>query len=135
MNMLNLYNVRPLSIGFDSFFNSLDLLEHAVNNSYPPHDLTQLSETEFKLEIALAGYSKDQILIEVDNNVLSISSQKTNEKPYREIIHKGISRKAFTKTFKLADDIEITSATMENGMLVILFEKLTRSTSKKIEIQ
>ena len=110
----------PYTIGFDSFFNSLDSITGDVKG-YPHYNIKKLDNNQWIIELALAGFDKDDIEIEVKDSIMTISGEiKSEDKDY---LYKGISSRKFSKTFTLAEFTESKSAEMKNGILSILLEK------------
>jgi len=110
----------PYTIGFDSFFNSLDSITGDVKG-YPHYNIKKLDDNKWSIELALAGFSKDDIEIEVNDSIMNISGELKSED--NEYVYKGISSRKFSKSFTLAEFTECESATMENGILSIILEK------------
>jgi molecular chaperone IbpA len=110
----------PYTIGFDSFFNTLDSITGDVKG-YPHYNIKKLDDNKWSIELALAGFSKDDIEIEVKDNVMTINGELKEEN--NEYVYKGISSRKFSKSFTLAEFTECESATMENGILSIILEK------------
>jgi len=110
----------PYTIGFDSFFNSLDSITGDVKG-YPHYNIKKLDDNKWSIELALAGFSKNDIEIEVKDNIMNISGELKSED--NEYVYKGISSRKFSKSFTLAEFTECESAKMENGILSIILEK------------
>ena len=110
----------PYTIGFDSFFNSLDSITGDVKG-YPHYNIKKLDDNKWSIELALAGFSKDDIEIEVKDNMMTINGELKSED--NEYVYKGISSRKFSKSFTLAEFTECESAKMENGILSIILEK------------
>jgi len=110
----------PYTIGFDSFFNSLDSITGDVKG-YPHYNIKKLDDNKWSIELALAGFSKDDIEIEVKDSIMNISGELKSED--NEYVYKGISSRKFSKSFTLAEFTECESAKMENGILSIILEK------------
>jgi len=110
----------PYTIGFDSFFNSLDSITGDVKG-YPHYNIKKLDDNKWSIELALAGFSKDDIEIEVKDNIMNIRGELKEEN--NEFVYKGISSRKFSKSFTLAEFTECESAKMENGILSITLEK------------
>ena len=111
----------PYTIGFDSFFNTLDSITGTDVKGYPHYNIKKLDDNKWSIELALAGFSKDDIEIEVKDNVMTINGELKEEN--NEYVYKGISSRKFSKSFTLAEFTECESATMENGILSIILEK------------
>ena len=111
----------PYTIGFDSFFNTLDSITGTDVKGYPHYNIKKLDDNKWSIELALAGFSKDDIEIEVKDNVMTINGELKEEN--NEYVYKGISSRKFSKSFTLAEFTECESAKMENGILSIVLEK------------
>ena len=121
----------PFSVGFDRVF---DRLYDNVCNSgttyetggFPPYNIRKTDDFKHVIEVALAGFSKAEIEVVLTDGVLEIKSKDaiTTDKPKDDIVHKGIAKRAFTRKFTLADDIEVKDAKLENGLLVIDLEQI-----------
>jgi molecular chaperone IbpA len=111
----------PYTIGFDSFFNTLDSITGTDVKGYPHYNIKKLDDNKWIIELALAGFSKDDIDIEVKDNVMTINGELKEEN--NEFVYKGISSRKFSKSFTLAEFTECESAQMENGILSIVLEK------------
>lgn len=103
-------------LGFDNLFRNMDEAFKG-NNDFPPHDLLKFSDTEFTIELALAGYEKDNLKVVLDSNILTVEGER--QKADANYLYRGISGRGFVKRFALADDLEIKNCDFENGMLVI----------------
>jgi len=111
----------PYTIGFDSFFDTLDSITGTDVKGYPHYNIKKLDDNKWSIELALAGFSKDDIEIEVKDNVMTINGELKEEN--NEYVYKGISSRKFSKSFTLAEFTECESAKMENGILSIILEK------------
>lgn len=110
----------PYTIGFDSFFNTLDSLTGTDIKGYPHYNIKKLNDNKWIIELAIAGFDKDNINIEVKDSIMTISGELESSDEY---IYKGISSKKFSKSFTLAEYTEVESAEMKNGILSISLEK------------
>ena len=119
--------ITPFSIGFDRVFDRLvDYGTTYETGGFPPYNIRKTDDFKHVIEIALAGFSKDEIEVVLTDGVLEIKSSElpTTDKPKDDMIHKGIAKRAFTRKFTLADDIEIKDAKLENGLLLINLEQI-----------
>ena len=117
----------PFSVGFDRVFDRLvDYDTNYTTGGFPPYNIRKTDDFKHVIEIALAGFSKDEIEVVLTDGVLEIKSRDTvtTDKPKDDMIHKGIAKRAFTRKFTLADDIEVKDAKLENGLLVIELEQI-----------
>jgi molecular chaperone IbpA len=119
--------ITPFSVGFDRVFDRLvDYDTNYTTGGFPPYNIRKTDDFKHVIEIALAGFSKDEIEVVLTDGVLEIKSSElpTTDKPKDDLIHKGIAKRAFTRKFTLADDIEIKDAKLENGLLLINLEQI-----------
>ena len=117
--------VTRYSVGLDDVFNRLH--SYGANNpggSYPPYNLIKDSNTEWRIEMALAGWSKDEFKVSTQSNILMIESIRGKEEPSSEYLHRGVATRSFTRGFNIADDVVIKDVKFENGMLTIFLEKV-----------
>jgi len=117
----------PFTVGFDRVFDRLvDYGTTYDTGGFPPYNIRKTDDFKHVIEIALAGFSKAEIDVILTDGVLEIKSSNlpTTEKPKDDLIHKGIAKRAFTRKFTLADDIEVKDAKLENGLLVIDLEQI-----------
>ena len=123
--MVNAYTLDlfkdPFFIGWDRHFQDLEKVMHNSTN-YPPYNLVEVSEDTYMIELALAGFKKEDISIEQEKNVLTIKG--SSEEDENKYIHKGIGARAFTRTFSLSEYMNVTAVVMENGILRVLIVKL-----------
>lgn len=132
-------------VGFDEQFNRMsklttDLTKNIPN--YPPYNIKKVDDNKYVIELAVAGFSKQQLELEINDGVLTVTGNttigsETEDGLNVEYLWKGISNRAFTRTFTLADSVEIKNAEYVNGLLKVWLEKLVPETkkSKKIEIK
>lgn len=120
------------SVGFDQLFNQLNhtLNNAAADNKYPPHNVIQYDETHYAIELAVAGFEEDEVNIELNKNVLTVTGEQKEPQEEVTYFHKGISNRDFTKTFPLGDHIEVSSATVRNGILTIDLERIVPEEDK-----
>jgi len=131
--------ISPFTIGFDRVFDRLVDYGAATyeTGGFPPYNIRKTEDFKHIIEIALAGFSKDEIEVVLTDGVLEIKSSNlpTTEKPKDNLVHKGIAKRAFTRKFTLADDIEIKDAKLENGLLVIELEQIIPDEKKPKHIK
>ena len=111
------------TVGMDSFFRGLRETSNVTNQSYPPYNVEKISDNEYNIVIALAGFSKDEIIITQEKNILKIEAEIENNDQDRDYVYKGIARRSFKRQFTLAEYIKVVDASMENGLLTITLEK------------
>ena len=128
---LSVWNsLSPFSVGFDSIFEEFDRLLESTeryNSNYPPYNIRKLSNNDYKIEVALAGYSKDDIELELKDSTLTVRN-KTKEKVINDesngVIHKGISTRQFERSFTISEDIKVKNVELKNGLLNIDLERI-----------
>ena len=137
---LSLFNkLRPVSVGFDSVFDHFESMFNespSLHTNYPPYDILKTDEHSYVIELAVAGFSKKDIEVTVENGVLTVESDRegNSESNGQEIIHRGISKRYFKKSFSISDDIEIRGAELKDGLLRISMEKIIPESRKRKEI-
>ena len=129
---MDLFN-DPFFIGFNRELSRLNTAHKINSQSYPPYDLLKLDEDTYKLSIAVAGFTKDNIDVSVDNGTLIIKGE-TVEVTDAEIVHKGIAGRKFIRSFALGEYMEVTGAEMKDGMLHIDIDRIVPEEKKPKEI-
>jgi molecular chaperone IbpA len=115
------YDFAPLwrsTIGFDRLFDLLDETQHRIEDNYPPYNIERLGDDRYQISLALAGFSPDEITVTAEQNVLTVEGRKS-DKQQHEYLHQGISARSFKRQFNLADYVQVTAATFDNGLLRI----------------
>jgi len=113
------------SVGLDDIFYRLHSYGMgSVNESYPPYNLVKESEVKWRIEMALAGWSKDEIEVSTESNVLLVRSKTAKSKGEEEYMHRGVATRTFARGFNLSDDVEIGEVAFQNGMLVVELRKI-----------
>ncbi len=125
-----------LSVGFDTIFDRFFNMDVGSQQSYPPYNIRKQSEFQYTIELALAGFSKDDIEVELTDGQLVVRS-KDNDKDEDSdsFVHKGIARRSFTRSFSLADDVIVKGADLKDGMLIIDLERVIPEEKKPRLIQ
>ena len=127
-NALTIFNqLRPHTIGYDNIFDHFnDMFETSTSlqTNYPPYDIVKHSDTHYDIQVALAGYSKDDIEVEVKENTLSIKSVKKEEDDKVEVLHRGISKRYFERSFTIAEDVKVNGAELKDGLLIVSLERV-----------
>jgi molecular chaperone IbpA len=107
------------SIGFDRMLNALEATSRIETaNNWPPYDITKTGEDDYRITMAVAGFSQDELGITQERNVLIVSGQKANEDA-GQYLHRGIAGRAFAQRFELADHIKVVGANLDKGLLTI----------------
>jgi molecular chaperone IbpA len=121
--------LMPFTVGFDQLFDKLYGIEDS-SIGFPPYNISKNNEYHYTIEMALAGYNKKNINIELKEGELSISCTKDNETTESSIIHKGISNKNFVRKFTLSDEVHVKDADMKDGMLYVRLERIIPENKK-----
>ena len=114
------YDLTPLwrsTIGFDRLFDFVDTAQRTNDDTYPPYNFERLGEDRYQISLALAGFGPADIGLTTEQNVLTIEGRKAEAK--REYLYRGISSRPFKRQFSLADYVQVTGATFDNGLLRI----------------
>jgi len=118
------------SIGMDEYFDRLFNL-HETTSNYPPYNLVQISNVESRLELALAGFAKKEVLVYTQDGKLFIEGQKEDKETDTNYLHKGLAQRSFTRTWTLADDTEVTSVNFEDGLLTVILGRIVPESHKR----
>ena len=118
------YDFTPFyrsTVGFDRLFNRLDGLVGQEAKTYPPYNIEKVGENAYRVSIAVAGFAESDLVIESKENSLTIKGAKApvSEEKSREFLHRGIAERAFELRFQLAEYVEVSGASLENGLLHI----------------
>ena len=135
---LSIFNsLRPFSIGFDDMFDQFEsMLDNGrvVQNNYPPYNIRKVGKDKYAIELAIAGFDRNDVEVEYEDKLLTVRSKKidkTVKKDTNEIIHRGISHRSFSKSFTIADDVKVSGADLKHGLLTINCEKIVPEEKKK----
>lgn len=114
------------AVGFDKFFDDVATLERRIsdNESYPPHNLKKIGDQTYELELAVAGFTDEDIQVNVEKHLLTIHGEKKDKDEQDRYLYRGVGTRAFTKTLALAETIEVRDAFLEHGMLKIRLENV-----------
>ena len=135
---LSIFNqLRPVTVGFDNIFDHFErMFDGDVMNipqvNYPPYNIVKTGENTYDIELALAGFSKDDIDVEYENNVLTVKSIKKAEEVQENdaVLHRGISKRMFSKSFTVSDDVELKGAELKDGLLKVSLERIIPESKK-----
>ena len=138
-------NLRPLTIGFDDGFDHFEsLLDDdfgipASRNNYPPYDIRKVGDNRYNIEAALAGFNKKDIEVITKDNALTIKTKKEktlNKKNCNsKILHQGISKRYFERSFTIADDVKVLGAELNDGLLTVSLERIIPEEKKEKVIE
>ncbi len=121
MNLLALSPLMRSTVGFDRFNDVFQMLESADErfDAYPPYNIEKLGEDDYKIVMAVAGFTLNDLNITAENENLTVSGKREEKEEGKTFLHRGIAARAFTRTFRLADHIKVTGADMADGLLTI----------------
>ena len=124
------------SIGFDSFFSRLFDVDSGATAStgYPPYNIKKTGEFAYQIEMPLAGFSKDELQVEVADGTLSIKTVPSEKEEGNDFLHRGIAKRQFSRRFTLSDDVVVKGADLYNGLLTIDLERVIPEEKKPREI-
>lgn len=125
---------RPFAIGFDRYFEDLERMSNHTQTNYPPYNVVKVDDEHFTVEVAVAGFSKKDISVTKEKNQLIIEGKKES-KSTKEIIHHGLSSRAFKRSWTLADNVEIEAASIVDGILLVGLEKVIPEEDKPVSIK
>ena len=131
-NALSIFNqLRPVTVGFDNMFDHFEsMFDGDVFSvpqvNFPPYNIVKTGDFTYDVELALAGYSKDDITVDYADNVLTVKSIKKSDESKDEdgILHRGIAKRYFSKAFTIADDVDVWGAELIDGLLKISMERI-----------
>ena len=131
---ISIFNqLRPLSIGYDDVFDHFEsMFNHQYDSinvpNYPPYNIVKTGKYTYDIQVALAGYGKKDVDVSFENSVLTIKSVKDKDEKEVEdndgVLHKGIAKRMFSKSFTIAEDVEIKGAELKDGLLNVSMEKV-----------
>jgi molecular chaperone IbpA len=117
--MTGVHSLFPRSsfVGFDHLFNELEHVTRHAQDHYPPHNILKTGDTDYLIELAVAGFSRGELNVEVKDRTLTVTGE--HESKGREYIHRGISTKKFKRTFRLSEHVNVNGADLVDGVLSI----------------
>ena len=118
----NFHFPRNAFLGFDHLFDELERVTNHAKDSYPPHNVVKYDDLKYDIELAIAGFSKDDIDIELKDHVLSVKGERQARRDQDQYVHKGISGRKFNKSFRLSEYAEVSGADMKDGKLTVSIE-------------
>ena len=133
----DIQKMMGFSVGFDSVFDRFFDMDTNREQGYPPYNIRKVNDIQYVIELALAGFSKDDIEVELTDGQLAIRSKdkKEEEEDSDSLVHKGIARRSFSRTYTLSDDVIVKGADLKDGMLIINLERVIPDEKKPRLIQ
>ena len=140
---LSIFNqLRPFTVGYDNVFDRFETMfdnDHffSTTSNYPPYNIVKTGDYTYDIELALAGFGKKDIDVNYADSQLTIKSIKDEkaEEDADGVLHKGISKRQFSRTFTIADDVEVKGAELKDGLLKVSLEKIIPDSKKPRTIQ
>ena len=134
------YDFSPFyrsTVGFDRLFNRLDTLSGQEAKTYPPYNIEKVGDDAYRISIAVAGFAESDLVIESKENGLVVKGAKApvDAEKAREFLHRGIAERAFELRFQLAEYVEVSGASLENGLLHIELKRLLPESKKARTIE
>ena len=142
---LSIFNqLRPVTVGFDNVFDHFERMFdddyfRTPSANFPPYNIVKTGKHTYDIELALAGFGKDDIEVQYEDNMLHVKSKpkKVEDKEDKEdvekyddgVLHRGISKRWFSKSFTIADDVEVKGAELKDGLLTVSYTHLTLPTT------
>jgi len=143
---LSIFNqLRPVTVGFDNVFDHFERMMddgwHTLPtaSNFPPYNIVKTGNNTYDVELAVAGFGKDDIEVQYEDNILTVKSKKSDKSEEKDedgnMIHRGISKRFFSKSFTIADDMEIKGAELKDGLLKVSMERIVPEAKKARTIQ
>ena len=140
-NALSIFNnLRPITVGFDNMFDHFEHLmddgfyRNGLTANFPPYNIVKTGKNSYDVELALAGFNKKDIEVQYEDNLLTVKSKKTEKVDETDedgnIIHRGISKRFFSKSFTIATDVEVKGAELKDGLLTVGLERIIPEAKK-----
>ena len=126
---LSIFNqLRPVSIGFDDVFSHFERMfsdEFYISaGNHPPYNIVKTGPEKYNIEVALAGYGKNDVSVDFAEGLLTIKSVKDDKDEKDGILHKGIAKRFFSRTFTIAEDVEVKDAELKDGLLKVSLKRI-----------
>ena len=128
--LINWEPFKPFSVGFDNLFDDFDRIykfNSSSINHYPPYNIRKVNDTDYVIELAIAGFGKKDIEVKSQENTLTIKSKDKKEEVLdkdEDILHRGISQRSFTRSFTVAEDVVVKGADLKDGLLSVKLERI-----------
>ena len=120
--MRTAYDFSPLyrsTVGFDRLFDMLDQAHRVEPMNWPPYNIEKVADDQYRITMAVAGFSPDEIELTQHQNALLVTGQKRSSDEGSQYLHRGIATRSFKQTFNLADHVKVTGANLDNGLLSV----------------
>ncbi len=128
LNAADIRKLDPFFVGFDRLWKQIDTMHTTshpnVAGGYPPYNIRQVAEDHYHIEMAIAGFSQEDIEVLLQDGKLTVTGKVADEEEGGKLLHRGIANRAFTREFTLSDTIEVEGANLENGILLISLKNI-----------
>jgi len=124
----------PFAIGFDRTLSLLERASQVPSVNYPPYNIVKVDDETYRVEMAIAGFKKDNVSITKEKELLTVEG-KLEDKNETEFVHKGLASRAFKRSFTLAEEIVVEGAALEDGILVITLKRVIPEELKPVSIK
>lgn len=128
MNQLTRFDTSALNralLGFDQFFDNFEQrFANQINNNYPPYNIIKHDDNTYELEVAVTGFAPDEVTVEIDQNQLVVKGERGREAEPANYIHKGLASRDFTRSWTLAEHMEVGEGRIKNGVLTIELKRV-----------
>lgn len=121
----------PLAVGLDEMVNRLNAMHNTVNVNYPPYNIVKHDNSNYTVEVALAGFKPEEIEVFTEQNILTIASKVEERDTTRQYVHKGLSKRSFTRKIQLSDEHRVSSVDFQHGLLTVDIERIIPEHQKK----
>ena len=133
------FDLTPLyrsTVGFDRVFDLLDSMGKAETGGYPPYNIERLDENDYRITLAVAGFSDEELDVELHENTLTVTGSRKDDDDGRTFLYQGIAGRSFQRRFQLAEHVEVAGASLVNGLLNIELKREIPESAKprKIDI-
>ena len=128
--LINWEPFKPFSVGFDNLFNDFDRIykfNSSSINHYPPYNIRKVNDTDYVIELAVAGFGKKDIEVKSQENTLTIKSKDKKDEVLEKdesVLHRGISQRSFKRSFTVAEDVVVKGADLKDGLLSVKLERI-----------
>ena len=128
--LMNWEPFKPFSVGFDNLFDDFDRIykyNSSSINHYPPYNIRKVNDTDYVIELAIAGFGKKDIEVKSQENTLTIKSKDKKEEVLdkdESVLHRGISQRSFKRSFTIAEDVVVKGADLKDGLLSVKLERI-----------
>ena len=129
--MTNTWDIYlPHAVGLSDMFHRLDSMT-SHNTNYPPYNLIKHDSSNYEVQLALAGFKREEIEVSTESNILKVTTKTAGTDPKVEYLHKGVSRRSFVFTKQLGDDVRVVDVAFTDGLLIISLEKIVPDHMKR----